>query len=133
MRETSNTGSLGRRRFPYPCTRIAEILQSGKSWEWGKVCNVRRSGCYVETVHPLPTGAKAQLRLTISGVSLEICAKVVSSHPMFGMEMDFVRTEQWNRLTQTSSGRLRVRVAAAFKKVEDATFSPAVNTNVREA
>jgi len=101
MGESSKVGFLDRRRFPrYPCTGAAEILQSGKSWGAGKVSDISRGGCYIETMHPLPTGAEAQLRLTIAGILLDIPANVVSSDPMFGMGMDFVVVpiEHWNKL-----------------------------------
>jgi hypothetical protein len=103
MGESSKIDFLDRRRFPrYPCTGSAEILQGGKSWGCGKVSDISRGGCYIETLHPLPTGAEAQLRLTIAGIFLDICANVVSSDLMFGMGMDFVAvpTEQWNKLPQ---------------------------------
>ncbi len=92
-----------RRRFPrYPCTGEAEILQGGKPWGWGTVSDISRGGCYIETNHPLPTGAEAQLRLTIAGIFLDLCANVVSSDPMFGMGMDFVVVpiEEWNKLPE---------------------------------
>jgi hypothetical protein len=104
------------------------VLQSGISWEWGKVSNISRAGCYIETMRPLPTGIEAQLRLTIAGVPLEIRADVTFSNPMFGMGVNFIRTEQWNELTRFAKGRPRVRVAIAFKMVEkamDGATSPA--------
>ena len=94
---------LDRRRFPrYPCTAKAEILQSGKRWGWGTVSDISRGGCYIETMHPLPIGTEAQIRLTIAGIFLDISANVVSSDPTFGMGMDFtvVPAEQWNKLPQ---------------------------------
>jgi hypothetical protein len=103
MADSSDIFFLDRRRFPrYPCTGAAEILQNGKSWGFGTVSDISLGGCYIETMHPLPTGAEAQLRLTIAGVLLEICANVVSSDPMYGMGMNFVvvPTEQWNMLPQ---------------------------------
>jgi hypothetical protein len=103
MGEKSDTDFLDRRRFPrYPCTGDAEILQSGERWGWGTVSDISRGGCYIETMHPLPTGTEAQLRLVIAGIFLDISASVVSSDPMFGMGMDFlvVPTELWNKLPQ---------------------------------
>lgn len=109
-----------RRRFPrYPCAGDAEVLQSGKHWGFGKVSDISRGGCYIETMHPLPIGTETQLRLTIAGIFLDICANVVSSDPMFGMGMDFivVPTEQWNMLPQI------------IEKVIDVDRSPAVQQN----
>ena len=42
----------------------SEILQSGKSWGWGRISTIKRDGCYIETMHPLPVGTEAKLRLT---------------------------------------------------------------------
>ena len=105
MREHSEDSFVERRRFPrYPCAGAAEVLviQTGKSRRSGTVRDISRAGCYVETMYPLPAGAEVQLRFTITGIFLEMNAKVVSSHPTIGMGMDFAQlpTEQW-RLLQT--------------------------------
>lgn len=101
----------------YPCTGAAEILQSGQNWGWGRGRNISCSGCYVETMYPLPTGTEVQLGIIINGVFLDLCANVVFSDPMFGMGVEFVRTEQWNKLKQAAASRPRVGGAIAFKKV----------------
>jgi hypothetical protein len=101
MPDSSDNLFLDRRRFPrYPCTGDAEILQGGSSWGSGVVSDISLGGCYIETTHPLSVGAEVQLRLTIAGVFLDICANVVSSDPMYGMGMNFVVVpiEQWNKL-----------------------------------
>jgi hypothetical protein len=69
----------------------------------------------------LPVGTEAKLRLTIAGILMDICANVVSIDPVFGMGMSFVRTEQWDKLTQSAARRQRVRVAIAFKRIEKGT------------
>lgn len=117
----------------YHSTGASEILLRGESWEWGKVRDINRRCCYIETMHPLAAGTEAHLRLMIAGSFLDIHANVVFSDPMFGMKMDFVRTEQWSKLTQTPASRLRVRVAIAFKsieKVKDVNLLPVVPHNV---
>lgn len=85
-----------RRRSPrYPCSGSAEILQDGRRWGWGKVSDISRGGCYIETANPLPIGAaEAQLRLTISDVLVEMGAKAVSITPLVGMGMEFVTVSQ---------------------------------------
>jgi hypothetical protein len=120
MGKDSDICFVDRRRFPrYPCTGDAEILQSGKHWGLGTVSDISRGGCYIETMHPLPVGTETQLRLTIAGIFLDICANVVSSDPMFGMGIDFVAvpTEQWNMLPQI------------IEKVINVDCSPAVQQN----
>jgi hypothetical protein len=52
--------------------------------------DISRGGCYIETERPLPCGADTQLRLTVAGASLDICAKVAGNTPLFGMGMQFV-------------------------------------------
>lgn len=92
-----------RRRFPrYHCTGAAEVLQSGKRWGWGKVTDISRVGCYIETDHPLLVGTEAQLRLMIADISLDIGVKVISSTPYFGTGLDFlaVTPELDNTLAQ---------------------------------
>jgi PilZ domain len=103
MAEISDSEQLNRRLSPrYPCMGAAEILQSGKRWGWGKVSDISRCGCYIETDHPLPNGTEAQLRLTIADMLLDICAKVVSTTPVVGMGMEFtaVPDEQENKFAQ---------------------------------
>jgi hypothetical protein len=80
------------------------------------VSDISRGGCYVETLHPLATGAAAQLRLTIADIFLDIGAKVVSSDPMFGMGLEFVvvPTAEWDKLPQI------------IKRVSDVNLSRAV-------
>ncbi len=115
MGGSSETHFTDRRHFPrYPCKGSAEILQSGKPWGWGAVSDISCGGCYIETMHPLPAGTEAQLRLSIAGIFLDICARVVSSDPMFGMGMGFLvaPTEQMDRLPQI------------IEKITDAVPSP---------
>ena len=86
----------------HPCTGAADILQSGNLWGWGKVSDISRSGCYVETEKTLAVGDAAQLRLSIAGILLDISGRVASATPVVGMGMDFVdvSTEQAEKLTQ---------------------------------
>jgi hypothetical protein len=117
MGQSTEMFSLDRRRFPrYPCSGEVEILQCGQRWGWGRVSDISRSGCYIETTHPLPTFSQVQLRLIIAGIFFEIWANVVSSDPMFGMGMDFmmVPAEQWEKLP------------LIIEKITDAGHSPAV-------
>jgi PilZ domain len=79
-----------RRCFPrYPCEGAAEILQDGKHCAWGKVSDISRCGCYLETVHPFPAGIEVQLHLTIAGNVLELDARVAWVTPQIGMGMYF--------------------------------------------
>jgi hypothetical protein len=120
MKESSENIFVERRRFPrYPCTGAAEVLviQSGKSRRWGTVKDISRVGCYIETMYPLPAGAEVELRFTLAGVALDIAANVVSSHPMFGMGVDFAGpAEKW-------------KVSQIIAKLTNTDISPAMQTN----
>lgn len=72
-----------------PCTGAAELLRSGKLCGWGKVSEISRTGCYIETDHPLPIGTEVQLHLTIAGTVLDIGANVVWITPQVGMGLRF--------------------------------------------
>jgi hypothetical protein len=91
MTESSGSQQLDHRHSPrYACTGEAEIFQEGKRVAWGKLTDISRSGCYIETERPLPCGADTQLRLTVAGALLEFCATVAGSTPLVGMGMGFV-------------------------------------------
>lgn len=106
-----------RRRFPrHRCTGAAEILQSGKCWGWGTVSDISRSGCYIETTHPLPFGTEAQLRLTIADIELGIFADVVSTDLLFGMGMSFMAV----------SPEQEINLAQIIEKVAELDVTPAV-------
>ncbi len=92
MRQSSDTQFLvERRRTPrYFCPGNVEIIQGGRCWGWGKVRDLSRSGCYVETSNPLPSGAQAYLRLTIADTFLELATNVTCTQPRVGMGVDFV-------------------------------------------
>ena len=92
-----------RRIYPrYRCSGAADILQNGKLWGWGKVSDISRGGCYLETDQTLPVGTEAQLRLTIADTLLDIDGMVASATPVVGMGIDFVTVspEQENKLAR---------------------------------
>jgi hypothetical protein len=103
MDESLNFQLLEHRRFSrYPCTGVAEILQSGRHSGHGTVSKISRSGCYIETAQPLPLGTEVQLRLTIADTGLYVGAKVVCTDPLTGVGMEFmvVPPDQGNKLAQ---------------------------------
>jgi hypothetical protein len=92
-----------RRIYPrHPCSGAADILRNGKLWGWGKVSDISRGGCYLETDQTLPIGTEAQLRLTIADTLLDIDGMVASATPVVGMGIDFVTVspEQENKLAR---------------------------------
>jgi hypothetical protein len=86
----------------YPCDGAAEIFQNGRCCGWGKLNDISRGGCYLETVYPMVAGTEARLRITIAGSVLEVDARVVWTTPQVGMGMYFVvdSPEEANNLAQ---------------------------------
>lgn len=86
----------------YPCDGAAEIFQNGRCCGWGKLNDISRGGCYLETVYPMLAGTEARLRITIAGSVLEVDARVVWTTPQVGMGMYFVidSPQEANNLAQ---------------------------------
>lgn len=78
----------------YSCEGAAEIFQNGRCCGWGKLNDISRGGCYLETVHPMVAGTEARLRITIAGSVLEIDARVIWTTPQVGMGLYFVIESQ---------------------------------------
>jgi hypothetical protein len=78
----------------YPCEGAAEIFQNGRCCGWGKLNDISRGGCYLETVHPMVAGTEARLRITLAGSVLEVDARVVWTTPQVGMGLYFVIESQ---------------------------------------
>lgn len=105
-----------RRVFPrYRCDGVVDILQGERRWGWGKVSEISRGGCYIETDHTLPVGDEVQLRITIAGAMLDIGGRVASATQLVGMGMDFVATsaEQESNLAQIVEKVAPVEVSPA--------------------
>ena len=123
MSETSE-----RRIYPrYPCSGAADILQNGKLWGWGKVSDISRGGCYLETDQTLPVGTGAQLRLTIADTLLDIDGMVVTATPAVGMGIDFVTVspEQENKLARIID---KVAAGDSFRGMQQAPPQPSGTT-----
>jgi hypothetical protein len=120
MKESSDSCFSERRHSPrYPCAGEAEILEGRKRWGWGKLTEISRHGCYIETIHPLPFGTEAQLRLRAADSLLDISANVVSTDLQLGMGMNFV----------VLPGEQESRFAQMIEKVANLNFSTAMQQN----
>jgi hypothetical protein len=125
-----------RRGVPrHPCTGAAEILQNGKCCGWGKVNDISCTGCYIETVYPVPAGTEVQLRLTIAGTVLDLGARVVWSTPQVGMGMCFVivSPEENNKLAQILEEVTATGPSPAVQQAERLQPSGATVRITREA
>ena len=86
-----------RRKMSAPI-EIKEAL-TGKQVE-GRLVDVSRGGCFVETQNPLPVGTATQIVIAKASESFEALARVVSSLPNRGMGLEFtaVGPEQFHVL-----------------------------------
>jgi hypothetical protein len=130
MEETLNRRTNNR----HPCTGVAEICQNGRRCGWGKIIDISCSGCYIETVYPLPIGTEVQLHLTIAGNSLEIGAQVVWITPQVGMGLSFLTTtaEEENTLAQITE-EVTALHPFPLQQAEDAQLAGATIHVSREA
>lgn len=97
----------------YPCTGPAEILHDG-SLCWGRLSDISSRGCCVETLYPLPIGSDVQLRITVAGTVLDICAKVAWIVPQCVMAMSF----------ENVSAQQGSQIESILEKVKSTAGSP---------
>jgi hypothetical protein len=80
-----------RRRIPrYPFIASAELLEenSGSRMDT-RISDLSLSGCYVDSINPLPDGTLVHLKIFAESHSFEAPATVVYSHMHLGMGMKF--------------------------------------------
>lgn len=81
---------IGRRIQPrYACEGSAEVRRDGKTALWAAVTDISLSGCYLETLTPLPIKSDVEIVLNIEGTEISSRAVVRSSHPGVGMGIAF--------------------------------------------
>ena len=87
VQQQSAEGGAGRRTTTrYACDGSAEILrEGGASALWGVLCDVSLSGCYVESMSPLPAHARVEVMLQVEGTEIRGQGIVRTSHPAVGM------------------------------------------------
>lgn len=80
----------GRRGSRYRCVGSAEIrgLTSDKRTS-GRVSDLSITGCYLETLTPLPRGASVEIVLHVNGLGLFCKGEVRTSYPQVGMGIHF--------------------------------------------
>jgi PilZ domain len=75
-------------RSPFSCE--AEVTEpSAETRLKTRVSDLSLSGCYVDTLHPLPVGARIRLRAIRNNSILEVLATVMYSEPRLGMGVSF--------------------------------------------
>jgi Ribonuclease G/E len=65
-----------------------------------RTADISRTGCYVDTLNPIPQGSKVRVRITHHQEIFEALGAVVYSSPLLGMGIAFseVSLEQMGRL-----------------------------------
>ena len=56
-----------------------------------RLSDLSLSGCYVDTLHPLPVGARIRLRVVRNKIILEALATVIYSEPRLRMGVSFTQ------------------------------------------
>jgi hypothetical protein len=54
-----------------------------------RICDLSLTGCYIDTVNPLPVGTRIRVRLKLRGTSIEVPATVARVEPNMGMGVAF--------------------------------------------
>jgi hypothetical protein len=89
----TETQTNDRRRNPrFSCAGPARILHlpSDGTLLTGFLRNLSLGGCYVETVSPLPSGARAEILLRVNAASLRAAGRVSITHNHCGMGIEFL-------------------------------------------
>jgi len=55
----------------------------------GRTSDIGRSGCYIDTLNPLPKGSQVRLRMPHHGETFEGIGRVVYTSPALGMGLVF--------------------------------------------
>jgi PilZ domain len=74
----------------YPLVLAAEIVELPRGARLhARTSDVSRTGCYIDTLNPIPQGSKIRLRLTHDGDVFEALGVVVYASPLLGMGIAF--------------------------------------------
>lgn len=130
---TTTTKSSERRDSTrYACTGRAEFKNiEGGFKNWGTVSDLSDTGCYIDTMFPLPSKTLLDAQIQVRNVDIRSRALVRSSHPNVGMGVEFVQTspEDIQRI-QTLISTLSIAPGAAQHAAVSATSqlpAPAAN------
>ena len=76
-------------RFPLIVLAQVTALPAGAELQ-ARTSDVSRSGCYIDTLHPLPKGSQVFIRLSQKGEIFEAEGTVMYVSPGLGMGVQFV-------------------------------------------
>ena len=54
-----------------------------------RTSDLSRTGCYIDTLNPTPTGTVVRIKLTHDGEELDLLARIVYTSPRLGMGVRF--------------------------------------------
>jgi hypothetical protein len=75
-----------------PFLTEAEVMEpTAGTWLKTRLSDLSLSGCYIDTLHPLPVGARIRLRVARNKIILEALATVVYSKARLGMGVSFTQ------------------------------------------
>jgi hypothetical protein len=70
----------------FTLTMVADITEPlGSNELSGRLSDVSRTGCYIDTLHPLAPGMHVKIRLRMEDQLFETLAKVIHVNPRRGM------------------------------------------------
>lgn len=80
-----------RRAFPrYPLILSAEVIERSTGTHLSsRTSDVSRSGCYIDTLNPMPAGSSVCVLLTHEDETIEVSAQIVYVSPGLGMGIRF--------------------------------------------
>jgi len=74
----------------YPLVLAAEVVELPRGTRLqARTSDISRTGCYIDTLNPIPQGSKVRLRLTHHQEVFETLGSVVYSSPLLGMGLAF--------------------------------------------
>ncbi len=77
-------------------TPLGQKLE-GQNTGWGICTDLSRSGCYIETVYPLPQDSRLEITLRLEGREIHATAVVRVSKPNWGMGIQFLKMSDEDR------------------------------------
>jgi PilZ domain-containing protein len=79
-----------RRSSRFPFIASAEVLQENNGSRLSaRISDISTSGCYVDTINPLPDGTSVRVKILSETQSFEAAATVAYSHAHLGMGLSF--------------------------------------------
>ena len=84
----------------FALTMVADVSEPlGANELSGRLSDVSRTGCYIDTLHPLAPGMHVKIRLRMEDQLFETLAKVIHVNPQRGMGLHWGTNVQEKYLT----------------------------------